>query len=212
VTKNRFQELLKDVDDYYSGKVRSHGATPKGVDWKDESSQLLRFKQLEKLFLEEAAFSLNDVGCGYGSMFERLAGKFLKIQYHGADISKEMVKAAREKFGKDPRFHVCGASEELPVSDFTVASGIFNVRLKQDDAIWKKYVESTLELMNEKSRKGFAFNMLTSFSDKEKMRPDLYYADPMYYFDLCKRVYSKQVALLHDYGLYEFTLIIRKET
>ena len=37
------------------------------------------------------------------------------------------------------------------------------------------------------------------------MRADLYYADPRAFFDLCKRHYSKQVALLHDYGLYEFT-------
>jgi hypothetical protein len=43
------------------------------------------------------------------------------------------------------------------------------------------------------------------------MRADLFYADPCVYFDLCKRRYSRQVALLHDYGLYEFTLIVRKE-
>lgn len=57
---------------------------------------------------------------------------------------------------------------------------------------------------------GFSFNCLTSYSDKEKMRPDLYYADPSKIFDLCKRRYSRNVAVLHDYGLYEFTVIVRK--
>jgi hypothetical protein len=30
-------------------------------------------------------------------------------------------------------------------------------------------------------------------------------------FDLCKRRYSKHVALYHDYGLYEFTVVVRRE-
>jgi len=42
------------------------------------------------------------------------------------------------------------------------------------------------------------------------MRDYLYYGDPCFYFDLCKRSYSRQVALMHDYGLYEFTLLVRK--
>jgi hypothetical protein len=42
------------------------------------------------------------------------------------------------------------------------------------------------------------------------MRNYLYYADPCALFDLCKRRYSKHVALLHDYGLYEFTILVRK--
>ena len=29
-------------------------------------------------------------------------------------------------------------------------------------------------------------------------------------FDLCKRRYSPRVALLHDYPLYEFTVLVRK--
>ena len=40
---------------------------------------------------------------------------------------------------------------------------------------------------------------------------DLYYADPLDLFDYCKRNFSKNVALLHDYRLYDFTLIVRKD-
>ena len=49
------------------------------------------------------------------------------------------------------------------------------------------------------------------YADAERKRPDLYYADPLALFDHCKRRYSREVALLHDYGLYEFTMIVRKE-
>jgi hypothetical protein len=42
------------------------------------------------------------------------------------------------------------------------------------------------------------------------MQDYLYYADPRVLFDHCKTRYSKNVALLHDYGLYEFTILVRK--
>ena len=59
--------------------------------------------------------------------------------------------------------------------------------------------------------RGFSFNCLTKYSDDTKMKDYLFYADPCQLFDYCKRNFSKQVALLHDYGLYEFTIIVRKE-
>jgi hypothetical protein len=58
------------------------------------------------------------------------------------------------------------------------------------------------------SRRGFAFNMLTGYADADRMRPDLYYADPHAVFDRCRR-FSRRVALLHDYPLYEFTMLVR---
>ena len=65
--------------------------------------------------------------------------------------------------------------------------------------------------MDETSSRGFSFNCLTKYSDAEKMMDNLFYADPCDLFDYCKWNFSKQVALLHDYGLYEFTIIVRKE-
>ena len=61
------------------------------------------------------------------------------------------------------------------------------------------------------SRTGFAFNALSLYSDPDRRRPDLYYADPLYWFDHCKRRYCRFVALLHDYPLYEFTILVRKK-
>jgi hypothetical protein len=102
-----------------------------------------------------------------------------------------------------------GSADELTPADYTVASGIFNVKLDVPVDEWREYVLSTLETIARLSSKGFAFNMLTSYSDADKMRDDLYYGDPRFFFDLCKREYSRHVALLHDYGLYEFTMIVR---
>ena len=52
--------------------------------------------------------------------------------------------------------------------------------------------------------------MLSTYSDPDKRRDDLFYADPGSFFDLCKQRFSPRVALLHDYPLYEFTVIVRK--
>jgi hypothetical protein len=40
--------ILRQVGDYYSQKVETHGASAKGVDWNSKESQFLRFAQLLK--------------------------------------------------------------------------------------------------------------------------------------------------------------------
>jgi len=101
--------------------------------------------------------------------------------------------------------------DEIPEVDYAVVSGTFNMKLDASNTDWTGLVIDCITRMNQRSRKGMAFNMLTRYSDPEHMRPDLYYADPCFFFDYCKRNFSKNVALLHDYGLYDFTILVRKE-
>ena len=139
-----------------------------------------------------------------------LKNKNQAFSYLGVDVSKEMIQAAKQRYIGAPETRFISASEPDYVMDYGIASGIFNVRLGRSDAEWLTYLKNTLDVLDRTSRLGFAFNCLTSYSDEDKKRDDLYYADPCFLFDLCKRRYSRQVALLHDYGLYEFTILIRK--
>ena len=84
------------------------------------------------------------------------------------------------------------------------------MKLDADFDTWTEIVIEGLNQMNSRAVKGIAFNMLTSYSDADRMRPDLYYGDPCFFFDYCKRNFSKNVALLHDYNLYDFTILVRK--
>jgi hypothetical protein len=59
------------------------------------------------------------------------------------------------------------------------------------------------------ARRGFGFNLLSLHSDPEYRRGDLYYSDPGKMLDYCARRHSRHVACLQDYGLYEYTLIVR---
>ena len=205
-------DLLVGVASYYSAKLAEHGQTARGVDWNGEESQELRFQQLCKVIVQERGFSVNDLGSGYGALYEYLRGLYQHYAYHGCDVSEEMIKAAKERYGKAANVSFTVAAEPEKPADYGIASGIFNVRLKLDDMQWSQHVEAMLDVLDRTSRKGFAFNCLTSYSDADKMRDYLYYADPCVLFDRCKRRYSRHVALLHDYGLYEFTILVRKDS
>ena len=205
------QRILEGVRHYYGGKVSQFGPTPRGADWNSRESQVLRFEQLLKVARDPGPLSLNDYGCGYGALVDYLVDRGYEFQYTGYDISKEMINEARKHHGRRPECRFLTTRSRLTAANYTVASGIFNVRLSTPDDVWRDYVFSTLHDFNGLSEKGFAFNALTSYADRERMRPDLYYADPALLFDYCKRHFSRFVSLIHDYPLYEFTILVRKQ-
>ena len=209
--QNDKTSLLGEVASYYNGKLAEYGDSPRGVDWNGEESQTVRFAQLCKIIDPGTPnFSLSDLGCGYGALLDYLRDKHAHCTYLGIDISHEMIKAAEKRHAAANQARFITSATPDQVTDYSVASGIFNVRLERSDKEWFDYLESTLDVLDRASSSGFAFNCLTSYSDQERKNDHLYYADPCRLFDVCKRRYSQQVALLHDYGLYEFTILIRK--
>lgn len=205
-------EILNEVAGYYSEKIERHGDTPLGVDWNGKEGQVIRFQQLCKVIDtgRVGRLSLSDIGCGYGALLDYLTENYDLSSYLGIDVSAEMIEIAKARNAKMHASRFLLTSEPDVISDYSVASGIFNVRLGRKDAEWHDYMLDMLAILDRSSRFGFSFNCLTSYSDEDKKRGYLYYADPCYLFDLCKRKYSRQVALLHDYGLYEFTILVRK--
>jgi SAM-dependent methyltransferase len=210
IAGRRRHTLENRISKYYSEKLKSHGTTHLGADWNSVESQQLRFDQLLRLCLEGEQFSLNDLGCGYGALFDHMVAKgFQRFEYFGYDISADMIYAAQKLHGEKTNAHfICGGCPET--ADYTVASGIFNVKLDTPDHDWLDYVLETITTMGTSSRTGFAFNCLTKYSDPELRQDRLFYADPCFFFNWCKMNGSGNVALLHDYGLYEFTMIVRK--
>jgi SAM-dependent methyltransferase len=203
------ERILDSVREYYTAKIEEYGPTPEGVDWNSLESQQLRFEQLAKVCDASLPFSINDYGCGYGALVDYLVGKGYAFHYHGFDISDRMIDKAEELHQELSGCQFTTDGSTLRVADYTVASGIFNVKLRNRDDEWREYVLSTLHTIAELSELGFAFNALTIYSDPEFMRPDLFYADPLHLFDYCKRNFSRFVTLLHDYPLYEFTILVR---
>jgi SAM-dependent methyltransferase len=201
---------LTDIADYYSAKLSEHGRTANGVDWNGEESQVLRFAQLSSIIGATGEYSINDIGCGYGALYDYLKSRSQPFTYVGIDISGEMIDSATEHYRDSANARFIQGSEPREIADYSVASGIFNVRLDHSDEVWNKHIEDALTVLDTFSSKAFAFNCLTSYSDPERMRDYLYYPNPEKMFALCKNRFSRNVALLHDYDLYEFTILVRK--
>lgn len=204
-------KILQNIDNYYTTKIIENGATPKGVDWNSIESQELRFSILAQILASKENFSILDFGCGFGSMYEFYMKNGIKnFKYTGYDISKQMIIEAKNKYKANENLVWCNNLNIELEFDYVIASGIFNVKLEENNDDWLIYILDTLKLINQKSKKGFSFNILTKYSDKEHMRDYLFYADPLMLFDYCKSNFSKYVTLIHDYPLYEFTIIVRK--
>lgn len=207
------KETQKKLDEYFTQKLETHGAIAKGVDYNSDEAQAIRFAELVRVIDPSKPFSLIDYGSGYGAMFDFLRQRNLDFEYYGVDVIEKMVIAGREKHKELPNVHFTTDEKELPVADYLVAAGIFNIKLESPYDEWQDFVLETLPRMNALCSKGFSFNMLTKYSDEDRMaeRPDLFYGDPLLFFDFCKRNFSRNVALLHDYDLFDFTIIVRKE-
>jgi hypothetical protein len=197
------------IKEFFDQALQKHGASPLGVHWNSVRSQVLRFEQLVKVIDTRREFSLNDWGCGYGALIY-LRQQGCKFTYTGYDLLPSMLERARQEYAGCAACTFVDREEDLPVADYTVASGIFNFKGESDDADWQAYVLDILHKMDAVSKRGFSFNMLTTYSDPEYMRPELFYANPGFMFDYCKTHFSRQVALLHDYELYDFTILVRK--
>jgi SAM-dependent methyltransferase len=209
-TTAQFQAMRETAARYYGDRLRQFGAVARGVDWNSEESQILRFQQLLRLIDESDMVTVNDYGCGYGAMASYLRGRGFQGRYTGFDVSEPMIAEAAAAHGHDPLSSFTSKRDALPRANYTFASGVFNVKQDHEAGEWQDYVIATLEDIDLVSANGFAFNMLTSYSDRDKQRPTLFYADPGFFFDYCKTHFAKQVALLHDYPLYEFTIVVRK--
>src|SRR5438874_586685 len=136
-------DLLTAVATYYTGRLREHGTTPRGVDWNSTESQERRFEQLLRVCDPSEPVVLGDYGCGYGALYAHLLNAGFDGGYRGFDIAPAMLEAARLRFDGDarPRF---GMNEDvLADANYVIASGVFNVKLQTPTADWEAYVYRT---------------------------------------------------------------------
>ncbi len=93
-----FKTIRQSINTYYSEKINEFGATARGVDWRDDSSQKLRFEQLigalgpnQKRLMDETCTIL-DYGCGYGAFLSFIRERGSQARYFGFDIKVSLMK------------------------------------------------------------------------------------------------------------------------
>jgi SAM-dependent methyltransferase len=154
------------------------------VWWNSARSQGRRFEVLAEAGPWQGA-SVADVGCGLGDLFGFLESRGLGVRYQGYDLSPEMVAAARAKHPHPrARFELCDVvAAGLPRRfDYVVASGTFNVRVRNHE----RYLRQALEVMYAGCRRAAALNVLTPIPPDhpdaeliEKLYGDLFYYVPL---------------------------------
>src|SRR5574339_282968 len=173
-------ETQKKLNQYFAEKLMTFGSTARGVDYNGPEAQERRFEQLVKVIDPSRPFTVIDYGSGYGALFDFLVKKGWQFEYYGIDVIESMVAAGRKNHKDFPNAHFTTRESEVPAADYLLAGAIFNVKLDAEVAEWQEQVVATLQRMTAMCSRGFAFNMLTSYSDAERMaqRPDLFYGDP----------------------------------
>jgi len=204
--------VYEGIERYYTGKVLTHGATPLGVDWTCQPTQELRFIQLLKLCDFGESFSLNDVGCGYGALAGFLARRHrgARVDYLGTDLSQAMVERAKLRLTANIKTRFVASASIPRVADYSVASGIFNVKLAQHADQWTLFIEKTLSEMNKTSQLGFAVNFLAPHGVDLEPIAELYRTSADVWMRYCESQFNARVELIDGYGMKEFTLIVRR--
>jgi SAM-dependent methyltransferase len=203
-------EVCASVEAYYAAKLAQYGATPLGVDWSCTATQWLRFVQLLKVCRFDTAFSLIDLGCGYGALAAFLADRHpdTKIEYLGLDLSSAMVRRARRLHRGKPHIRFAVGRTCPGRADYVVASGVMNVMLGYPLSVWEGFVRAMLVDMDRMSRLGFAVNFMRKPTPGA---PDgqLYCPSPEPWVRFCEEGLGRSVELRSDYGMREFTLLAR---
>jgi SAM-dependent methyltransferase len=197
----------------YDVRVRECGPTARGVYWRNEEGQRLRFEILLGVLDikdDDGGLTLTDLGCGYGAFFDFVAPRPLmrNSRYFGYDISGGMVREAAKRI-RDPRARFEQSLMATRAADYSFVSGTYNMKLDENDRDWAAYIERSLKDLWSKTRKGLAFNMLCA-TTKNRKESDLYYADWRVFRDFCTDELSPHVTVLRDYPLAEWTIYVHR--
>jgi len=215
--KNSSSLIESSQEKYYLSKFLIHGISPKALSWNDTSSQYLRFNYLSQLFKYEinSNFSVHEVGCGLGHYYNYLRESLIVCDYSGSDIVPQFINYCQKNIPNSPFYlqSIVDNFENLKKTiggrDYYILSGTFNTKDNNSINHWEKFVYAGIANMFSLSKKGVAFNFLTSHSDYFDNK--LYYANPTKIFSWCTKNLSRFINISHDQPLYEFTVYVYKD-
>lgn len=201
--------LHKRVIDYFEKCLAEHGDSARGVDYNGQESQFQRFEILAEIASLQDT-SLLDVGCGLGHFYKFLCTRGIRLaSYRGVDISPAMIAVAEKAYPVEFAVEdILALDDPQPTYDYVISCGMFHLKAENSDQEWGEFCRSMITRMYALARRGVAFNMMTDYVDYRLDR--LYYANPLEFFEYCRKNLTRRLQLRHDYPLYEFTIYLYK--
>lgn len=210
--KQKKTEIREGQEKYYSCLLKKHGVCVDAVASGNALYKQLRYKNLCKVFEDDKAFSLFDVGFGLGHMHDYIREAFPKknIEYSGAEVTPKFVEYCRKKY-PESRFYLQDIVEEPLVRryDYIIFAGTFYHIIDCTREQYFDYVKDAISNAFTVANKGVAFNLMTSYVDYEL--DGLFYADMHRLLDYVVKDLSRFFTVWHNYPLYEYTLHVYTE-
>ena len=209
-----YKLLNKQISNIYNKRFNNYYNTPKGVFWNSKLSQDLRLNIILDKILKIAKseeFSIADVGCGYGRLYEVIKERNLdgKVQYYGFDINQKLINFCKNnKDFKNVEF----AISALPFkkTDYVVMSGTYNLTPTNNIPLWEDYIIKNLTSNWKLVEKAMIFNCL--IKEKKGINKALYYTELSWIKRVCENNFGKIQIFKNQLLKDDITIVIKKST
>jgi len=199
---------LEPIKEHYRRQIAEHSDPARACSWRDEDVALRNFAAVSQVFAHETQpFSVYEVGCGFATLRDFLGEHFPLAAYRGSDLLPEMIERAKARdSAADVEQRDILVDPPAERFDYVLISGLFNLRMENEDAAWFGFVKKMLRSAFAFAEKGLASNFLTSYVDFK--REYGYYQNPGAIFDFAQRELSRFSEIRHSYYPWEFTLFV----
>lgn len=207
----------KTLQIHYENCLKQHGPNAKGMDWPNPDDLNKRFKVLTDIifeynYIKNEKVDLTDLGCGVGLLVNYLIDNNLIdfVNYTGIDISPIMIEFATQRL---PQFKF----EERDIltnrlrengTDYVIMNGVFTEKRELSHEQMFDFFTKMITETYKSARKGIAFNVMSTHVDWQ--RDDLFHLGLDQMVEFVTKKLTRNMIIRLDYGLYEYTVHIKK--
>ena len=207
-----YKLLNKQISNIYNKRFDNFNNTPKGVFWNNKLSQDLRLNIILDKILQNSKsdeFSIADIGCGYGRLYEIIRERKLggKVQYHGFDISQKLISYCKNnKDFENIKFSI--SAFPFNKTDYVVMSGTYNLAPTNNISLWEDYIIKNLTSNWNLVEKAMIFNCL--IKEKKEINNALYYTELSWIKRICENNFGKVQIFKNQLLKDDITIVIKK--
>ena len=207
-----YKLLNKQISNIYNKRFDNFNNTPKGVFWNSKLSQDLRLNIILDKILQNSKsneFSIADIGCGYGRLYEIIKERKLdeNVRYHGFDINQKLISFCKNnKNFENIKFSI--SAFPFKNTDYIVMSGTYNLTPTNNIPLWEDYIIKNLTSNWKLVKKAMIFNCL--IKEKKEINKSLYYTELSWIKRICENKFGKIQIFKNQLLKDDITVVIKK--